>query len=77
MQVDEVIAMLIARSGMSARGMSSALGKSQNWATMTAGPGRDPKLSTVATVADVAGCDVVIVDRETGERLGVVEPPER
>lgn len=73
MRVDEVISMLISRSGMSARRISATLGKSQNWATMTAGPGRDPKLSTVVAVADAAGCDLVIIDRETGERLGAIE----
>ena len=39
--------------------------------------GRTPSLATVASVADVCGCDVVIVDRATGERVGVVEPPRR
>ena len=77
MQVDETISVMIAHSGLSARGVSAALGRSQNWATMSAGRGRDPKLSTVAAVADVAGCDVVIRDRATGEELGTIEPPER
>ena len=77
MQVDSLIRYLIEHSGMSARRVSAALGRSPDWARLTAAPGRDPKLSTVAAVADVAGCDVVIIDRATGERLGVVEPPER
>lgn len=77
MQVDAIIKCLIEHSGMSYRAMSSALGRSTEWARLTAQPGRDPKLSTVAAVADVAGCDVVIMDRETGERVGTVEPPER
>lgn len=77
MQVDTVIKELIEHSGMSYRAISAALGKSPNWAGVTAQPGRDPKASTLAAVADAAGCDVVIIDRATGERLGVVEPPER
>lgn len=77
MQVDSVIKELISHSRLSYRGMSAALGRSPEWARLTAQPGRDPKLSTVAAVADAAGCDVAIIDRATGERLGTVEPPER
>ena len=77
MQVDEVIKRLIERSGMSYRAASSALGKSANWAGVTAQPGRAPKLDTVADVADVVGCDVVIRDRVTGETVGVIDPPRR
>ena len=39
--------------------------------------GRTPSLATVASVADVCGVDVVLVDRVTGERVGVVDPPRR
>lgn len=77
MQVDEVIKGLIERSGMSYRAASAALGKSPNWAGVTAQHGRVPKLDTVADVADVAGCDVAIIDRATGETVGVIEPPRR
>lgn len=75
MQVTEVFSWLVKRSGMSARALSLSLGKADTWARNSAG--RDTKLSTVATVADVAGCDVVIVDRATGEKLVTIEPPER
>lgn len=75
MQLDEVIRALIAHSGMSDRGMSAAMGRGSSWARLTAQPGRDPKLSTVCAVADLAGVDVALIDRETGERLGIVEPP--
>lgn len=57
--------------------MSAAMGRGQSWARLTAQPGRDPKLGTVARVADLAGVDVVLVDRETGERVGVIDPPGR
>lgn len=76
MQVNAVIRKLIDHSGMSDRGVSAALGQSPAWARMAA-HAKDTKLSTLARVADIASCDIVIVDRETGERLGVVEPPER
>ena len=36
-----------------------------------------PKLDTVADVADVAGVDVVLIDRATGDRVGVVDPPRQ
>ncbi len=77
MQVDACIKGLVERSGMSYRALSAALGKSPNWAIMTAGAGRDPKLGTVADVADVAGVDVVLIDRATGETVGTIEPPRR
>lgn len=75
MQVKDVISALVAHSGQSARGISATLGKSPNWAAMAAQ--RTPRLDTLADVADLAGCDVVIIDRATGERLGTIEPPRR
>ena len=77
MQVDSVIRALIDRSPMSGRAVSRAMGKADTWARNSSRPGRNPKLGTVARVADLAGVDVVLVDRETGERLGVVDPPPR
>lgn len=61
---------------MSGRGISAALGQSPAWARKAASAS-DTMLSTVARMADVAGCDVVIRDRATGETVGVVEPPRR
>ncbi len=77
MQVDRVIRAMIDRSTLSANAVSAALGKSREWARLTAKPGRDPKIGTVADVADVAGCDVCIVDRETGAVVATVTPPRR
>lgn len=77
MQVDACIKQLIKCSGMSYRAFSAALGKSPNWAIMTAGAGRDPKLGTVADVADAAGVDVALIDRVSGEVIGTIEPPCR
>ena len=75
MQVDKAIRTLLDHSGQSDRAISHALGKSDAWARLTAQAGRDPKTGTLADVADLAGCDVVIIDRATGERLGTIEPP--
>lgn len=77
MQVDKAIRLLIEHSGMSDRAMSKTLDHVDSWARQTAAPGRDPKLSTVADVADVAGVDVALIDRVTGERIGTVTPPRR
>lgn len=75
MKVNEVAASLIGLSGMSANAVSAALGRSREWARQAARPDRTPRLDTVADIADACGCDIVIVRRETGERVGVVEPP--
>lgn len=77
MQVDAVLKALIDRAPMSGRALSAVLGKSPNWAGVSAQPGRSPELATVADVADVAGCDVRIVDRETGSVVATVTPPRR
>lgn len=36
--------------------------------------GSIPRLDTAARIADACGCDLVLVDRETGERVAVIEP---
>lgn len=77
MQLDETIRALLAHTDKSGRAVSHELGHSPDWARMAARPGQVPSLGTVADVADVAGVDVALVDRETGETLGTIEPPRR
>ncbi len=77
MQVDSVIREIIKKRGASMRGVSASLEKSQAWARNVAAPGRSPALATVADIADVLGYDVAIIDRETGEQVGTIEPPRR
>lgn len=77
MQVDCIIKTLIERSGLGCNGMSRELGKSREWARLTARAGRVPRLDTVADVADAANCDVCIIDRETGATVATVTPPRR
>ena len=77
MQLDEVIRTLVGRSGMSGRAVSQELGHVPTWIGSVGAAGRVPSLGTVADVADVAGVDVALVDRETGETIGTVEPPRR
>lgn len=77
MQVNEVASRLITRSGLATNSVSSALGKSREWARQASRLDRIPRLDTIADIADVAGVDVVLVDRATGDTVGVVEPPRR
>lgn len=76
MQVDKVIGALVDHSPLTGEQVSIDLGYSRSYVSM-AKQGRTPRLDTVADVADVCGVDVVLVDRATGERVGVVEPPRR
>lgn len=77
MQVDHVIWGIVKHSPMTGEQASAALGKSRAYISVAGAGGRSPELATVASVADVCGVDVVLVDRATGERVGVVEPPGR
>ena len=77
MDVSDVISTVVAHTGITYGETSRRLAKSYTWARNVAAPGRDPKLATVADVADVCGVDVKLVDRETGEIVGVVDPPHR
>ena len=62
---------------MTGEGVGPMLGKSRSYISVVGARGRSPELATVADVADVCGVDVVLVDRATGERVGVVDPPRR
>ncbi len=76
MKPSEAIRAIASHASMNMYNVSRACGHSDSWAKGVAG--RDGvALATVAAVADAAGCDVVIIDRATGERVGTVEPPER
>ena len=77
MQVNELLRALVERSGKSYRQVSAELGKSPNWAGAVSMPTRSPAMATVADVADVAGGDVAIIDRETGAVVATVTPPRR
>ena len=77
MRHDEVIKALIIRSGMGSSSISKELGKSESWARVTSMKGRKPALATVADIADICGVDVQLVDRKTGEIVGVVDPPHK
>ena len=74
MQVDEALAYAIDRSGKSARAISKELGRSPAWAALAL-RSQAPQLDTLARVADLAGLDVALVDRESGDVVAVVDVP--
>lgn len=76
MQVNGIIQAIVTRSGKSANRLSADLGRSREY-VRNAAVKESPALATVADVADVAGCDVCIVDRETGAVVATVTPPRR
>ncbi len=59
------------------RGVSAALDKSQAWTRNVAAPGRSPALATVADIADALGYRLAVVDVETGETVGTIDPPRK
>lgn len=77
MQVDSLITLLVERSGYSDRRMSLELGKCETWTRNTKKNASDPRIGTVADVADVCNCDVCIIDRDTGAVVATVTPPRR
>lgn len=79
MKVTGVVRALVDHSPMTGEQVSAALGHSRGYISvaMAKGAGKGPALATVCDVADVCGCDVVLLDRATGERVGVVDPPHR
>ena len=76
MQVNDIVRTLLDHSGKSARGISRTLGKSDNWARLTAQNSRNPKIATICAIADLSGVDVCLVDRATGETIATIDPPE-
>lgn len=77
MNSKDVLEFLIRRSGLAYWKVSSALGKSPEWARNSSVNHTRPLLDTVADVADVCGVDVKLVDRETGEVVATIDPPHR
>lgn len=75
MQVGKVIRALRKKGDLSQRELSSRLGRSRTWAQTVEREDRSPALATVATVADVAGVDLCLVDRATGETIATIDPP--
>ena len=77
MEVGRAIRALVDHSPLTGEQVSAELHKSRGYISVVMRDSRSPALATVCDVADVCGCDVVLVDRATGERVGVVDPPRR
>ena len=77
MRPDRILSKMINASGIPADEVSRRLGHSRSWASVSIRPGRDPKLSTVAAVADVTGHEVAILDADSGEVVAIIDPPPK
>lgn len=77
MQVNELIAKLVAHSGKSYNAISAELGKSREHVRNVATRTNAPRVDTLADIADVAGVDVALIDRGTRSVIGRVDPPRR
>lgn len=74
-QTTHTLRAVLDMSPVSARATSRTLGHSDAWARLAARTTQTPRLDTLADVAGVAGFDVAILDRKTGEVVAIVEPP--
>ena len=70
----DALALLVTNAGQSLDRLSYQLHRSRNWLRNSLHS--DPMVSTLASVASVTGCEVVIRDRETGETVAIVAPPD-
>lgn len=75
MQVNTCIKAIARAAGLSLSEVSRRCGHSPSWASVLGLPSRSPALATVADVADACGFALAVVDRETGETVGTIEPP--
>lgn len=75
MQVNQVIRVMVSRSGKSPETVSAELGRSKTFVRNVSNPSRSPALATVAEIADALGYRLELVDTATGERVGSIEPP--
>lgn len=77
MRCDSVLRYIINRTGKSMRAISIDMGRADTWAKNSSRAGRVPQLDTVVGLADLAGLDVALVDRETGKVVATVDVPCR
>lgn len=68
---------IIKRTGKSMRAISIDMGRADTWAKNSSRAGRVPRLDTVAELAHLAGLNVALVDRKTGEVVATVDVPYR
>lgn len=73
MQAGEALKLLSKRLPMSMREASRRLGRSGNYVYATVSNVSIPRVDTLAAIADLAGVDVCLVDRKTGETIARID----
>lgn len=68
---------LIDHAGLSRWGASLAMGRKGPYIDALIRRGSVPRLDVAAEIANACGCDLVAVDRQTGERVAVIDPARR
>ena len=76
MRSDEYIRAISRSSGLSQYELSKRMGRSKSYVSVYLANGISPRIGLAAEIADAAGCDLLVRNRETGEEE-IVEPPER
>lgn len=77
MQGSGAIRTLLTRAGLTPWTVSKRMGRAGQYLDATMRAGRTPRADTLAEIADACGADLVLVDRETGETIGRIDPPKR
>jgi DNA-binding phage protein len=77
MEIDACIRVMVSARGLRLVDLSHRLHRADSWARTISREGRSPSLSTVVQCADALGYDLTITDRDTGETLGLIDPPHR
>lgn len=75
MQATEALRLIADRLPMPKHEASRRLGRSRNFVTNTIKNSSIPRVDTLAAIAGLAGIDVCLVDRETGETLATIDVP--
>lgn len=65
---------VVERSAMSQASISQAMGRAPSYVSVLLSKPSDLRGGTMASLANVCGCELVVVDRATGERVAVIEP---
>lgn len=72
----DVVRALVARSGVGARELSRRMGRNQTYIGVITSKQTRVGAGLLARVADACGCDLVVVDKATGERVARVDPAD-
>lgn len=74
MDICGAIREMVSSSGMSHREIAAKLGRSDAYVSVMLGSvcsGKDVGIRRVVALADACGCDVTLVDRETGRSVSL------